>query len=251
MARSRAKRADKPNPRVERNYSKGRQMDNIIKFNDSPKTKKRVEIIPRNVQQEQYLVTLEDPTKDIVIAVGPAGCGKSLIATMFAIRELRMGNIEKVVISRPNIAVDDKDIGFLPGDIFSKMSPWMMPILDVFFEYYSKMEVQNMLEEGVIEMVPLAFIRGRTFKNSFIILDEAQNTTKTSIMSALTRVGDNSRMVVTGDLEQSDRGKVNGLSDFLSRINNSITRRINVINFTQKDVERHPVVKEVLDLYNQ
>lgn len=259
MAKSRAKRADKFNPRQDRNrtpndygrasrYSEsGDSRNNIISLNSIKKaTKRTVDIVPRNIQQENLVVALADSRKHIVFATGPAGCGKTLLATLAAIKALKSGEVEKIVITRPNVAVDDKDIGFLPGDILKKMTPWMMPILDVFAEYYSQAEVQYMLEENIIEMVPIAFIRGRTFKNAFVLVDEAQGTTANSMLSILTRIGENSKMVVTGDLAQSDRGKDNGLADFLNRFASADSDHIEVINFTKKDVERHPVVKELL-----
>lgn len=255
----RAKRATRPNPREERNYSETstkrstfrseRQPSNVIELsNFAPRPKKtRIDIIPRNIHQEDMVASLEDDSKNIVFAVGPAGCGKTLLATLHAIKLLKAGAVERIVITRPNVAVDDRDIGFLPGDILKKMTPWMMPILDVFAEYYTQEQIKYMLEENVIEMVPIAFIRGRTFKNAFILVDEAQGTTQNSMLSILTRIGENSKMVVTGDLAQSDRGMNNGLADFLARFESS--KHIDVIKFAKQDVERHPVVKELLDIY--
>jgi phosphate starvation-inducible PhoH-like protein len=162
---------------------------------------------------------------------------------------LNEGKYDKIVITRPNVAVDDKDIGFLPGDILAKMTPWMMPILDVFAEYYSQKEIVHMIEEKVIEIVPIAYIRGRTFKNSLIIVDEAQGTTTNSMLSILTRIGENSKMVVTGDIKQSDRGPTNGLADFLQRFESS--DHIELIKFRQQDIERHPVIEEILKLYGE
>jgi len=260
----RAKRAERPNPRQDRNYSEfrrntsnqrsnnksnSRSRNNVIELNFPQRQKKNhIDIVPRNINQEELIASLEDEEKNIVFAVGPAGCGKTLLATLHAIKCLKQGLVDRIVITRPNVAVDDKDIGYLPGDVLKKMTPWMMPILDVLAEYFNQAEIQAMLEEGVIEMVPIAFIRGRTFKNAYILVDEAQGTTINSMMSILTRIGENSKMVVTGDLAQSDRGKDNGLADFLDRFQNS--RHIDVIRFQKGDVERHPVVKEVLEIYN-
>jgi phosphate starvation-inducible PhoH-like protein len=257
VARQRAKRANRPNPREDRNYGVAvaapkrqhkERASNVIELNFPQKPKKqRIDIVPRNLNQEELVASLEDVNKHIVFAVGPAGCGKTLLATLHAIKCLKAGLVEKIVITRPNVAVDDKDIGYLPGDIMKKMTPWMMPILDVFSEYYTQLEITHMLEENVIEMVPIAFIRGRTFKNAYVLVDEAQGTTANSMLSILTRIGENSKMVVTGDLAQSDRGKDNGLADFLSRFQGS--NHIDVIQFGRQDVERHPVVKELLGIY--
>jgi phosphate starvation-inducible protein PhoH and related proteins len=257
----RAKRATRANPRQDRNLSfndYGREYrykknqnnlkDNVIEISNFRKsTKRTVEIVPRNVNQEDLVFALADPSQYIVFATGPAGCGKTLLATLAAIKALKAGEIEKIVITRPNVAVDDKDIGFLPGDIIQKMTPWMLPIIDAFSEYYTKSEITAMLEEGIIEMIPVAYMRGRTFKHSFIIFDEAQNSTPTSMLSVLTRIGENSKMVVTGDIKQGDRGPNNGLADFLKRFENS--SNISVIKFDDKDVERHPIIKEVLNMY--
>ena len=255
---NRAKGANRANPRADRNigapsarggrYQQQDRTSNVIELNFPTKPKKqRVDIVPRNLSQENLVASLEDPSKYVTFAVGPAGTGKTLLATMHAIKCFKAGLVEKIVITRPNVAVDDRDIGYLPGDILKKMTPWMMPVLDVFAEYFTQPEIQAMLEENIIEMVPIAFIRGRTFKNAYILVDEAQGTTPNSLLSILTRIGEGSQMVVTGDLAQSDRGKDNGLADFLERFESS--KHIDVIKFARQDVERHPVVKELLGIY--
>lgn len=256
---NRAKGANRANPRADRNvgatpgarggrYQQQDRTSNVIELNFPQKPKKsRVDIVPRNLTQEKLVASLENPNKHVVFAVGPAGTGKTLLATMHAIKCYKAGLVEKIVITRPNVAVDDKDIGYLPGDILKKMTPWMMPVLDVFGEYFTQPEIQAMLEENIIEMVPIAFIRGRTFKNAYILVDEAQGTTPNSLLSILTRIGENSKMVVTGDLAQSDRGAENGLADFLNRFESS--NSIDVIKFARQDVERHQVVKELLGIY--
>lgn len=245
---TRAKRANKANPRVERNLYN--VQENVIELNlPQQRKRKKVDLLPRNVVQEEYIEALLDDRKHIVFAIGPAGTGKTKLATEAAIKGLNEGKYEKIVITRPNVAVDDKDIGFLPGDILAKMTPWMMPILDVFAEYYSQKEIVHMIEEKVIEIVPIAYIRGRTFKNALIIVDEAQGTTTNSMLSILTRIGENSKMVVTGDIKQSDRGPTNGLADFLQRFESS--DHIELIKFRQQDIERHPVIEEILKLYGE
>ena len=256
MARQpRAKGANRPNPRTDRNFGAmpgarsnrgGHQNVPDLNLPEKPK-KQRVEIVPRNLMQENLMAALDDPRKHVIFAVGPAGCGKTLLATMHAIKCFKAGLVEKIVITRPNVAVDDKDIGYLPGDILKKMTPWMMPVLDVFAEYFTQAEITYMLEENIVEMVPIAFIRGRTFKNAYVLVDEAQGTTANSMLSILTRIGEGSKMVVTGDLQQSDRGKDNGLADFLNRFQTS--PMIEVIRFAGGDVERHPVVRELLQIY--
>lgn len=259
MVANRAKRANRANPRQDRNeqpvqnnfkQKNGRQSNNTIEFSFLTKPKKtKVEIIPRNLSQETMVSSLNNRNKHIIFAIGPAGSGKTLLATLHAIKMLKEGIVEKIVVTRPNIAVDDKDIGFLPGDITKKMSPWMMPVLDVFAEYFSPAEIVYMLENGILELCPIAYIRGRTFKNSVVIFDEAQNSTPNSMLSVLTRIGENSKMIVTGDLRQGDRGKFNGLYDFTQRFKHS--KSIDVIHFGPNDVERHPVIKELIALYGE
>lgn len=228
----------------------GNLKENIVDINSFRKPpKKRVELIPKNLAQERYVDALENDNIDIVFACGYAGSGKTYLATLYAIQRLKEGAVEKIVITRPNIAVDDKDIGFLPGDILKKMAPWTRPVMDVLEEYFTVKEITAMVEENVIELVPLAHIRGRTFKKSIVILDEAQNTTPNSMLSALTRIGEGSKMVITGDTRQTDRGKSNGLSDFLEKFERS--GRIAVCHFDKKSVERHPVIGEILRIYGE
>ena len=236
---------------VTRGYNtNGNLKENIVDINSYRKAiKKKVELIPKNVAQERYIDALEDQNIDIVFACGYAGSGKTYLATLYAVQCLKDGTCDKIVITRPNIAVDDKDIGFLPGDILKKMAPWTRPVMDVLEEYFTVKEITAMIEENVIELVPLAHIRGRTFKNSIVILDEAQNTTSSSMLSALTRIGQGSKMIITGDTRQSDRGKSNGLQDFLDRFSSS--KKIAVCHFDKKSVERHPVIGEILRLYGE
>lgn len=224
--------------------------DNVVRIDQYQKqVKKKVSLLPKNLSQERYIVALENPNINIVFAVGYAGSGKTYLATLFAIQQLKAGQCDKIVVTRPNIAVDDKDIGFLPGDIMKKMAPWTKPVLDVFEEYYSVKEIAHMIEENIIELVPMAYLRGRTFKNAIILLDEAQNTTKNSMLSALTRIGENSKMIITGDIKQSDRGHNNGLTDFLGRFSSS--SNIAVCKFDKDSVERHPIITEILKLYGE
>jgi phosphate starvation-inducible PhoH-like protein len=224
--------------------------ENIVDINSYRKPiKQNVVLLPKNKAQEKYIDSLEDPNIYIVFGHGYAGSGKTYLATLYAIQCLKQQVVNKIVITRPNVAVDDRDIGYLPGDILKKMSPWTKPILDVFEEYYSTKEITQMIEENIIELVPMAYLRGRTFKNSIILLDEAQNTTPSSMLSALTRIGENSKLIITGDTKQSDRGKINGLSDFLHRFSNN--PHISVCYFDKQSIERHPVITDILKMYNE
>ena len=174
-----------------------------------------------------------------------------MLAVQMAIKLLKEGMINKIIVTRPAVSVDEEH-GFLPGDLNAKMAPWTRPIFDVFEDYYHPREIAGMLEDGVIEISPLAYMRGRTFKNAFVIADEMQNTTPSQMKMLLTRIGDNSRMVVTGDLNQADRPRENGLLEFCSLYGRGGDyRMIALARFETKDVERHPVVKEVLKIYNE
>ena len=224
--------------------------DNIINFPTFlPLKKKQVSLIPRNKHQETYVSKLNDSRKDIVFAVGPAGTGKTLLAVQAGIKYLQEGRVEKIVITRPAISVDE-DLGFLPGTLEEKMAPWTRPIFDVLLEYYQNKDIAKMLEEGVIEISPLAYMRGRTFKNSYIVADEMQNATKSQMKMLLTRLGENSKMVVTGDLAQADRLRDNGLMDFCNLIEQKQNlEHLDIVHFDKLDIERHNAVKEILDIY--
>lgn len=231
--------------------------DNTISFDSYKKRdqyyNKRVELIPKTLKQEEYINLLTDPQKFIVFSTGPAGTGKTMMAVLAAIRAFKMQEINKIVVTRPAVGVDDEKHGFLPGDLNAKMEPWTRPIMDVFQEYFSPKDITRMLEEQTIELAPLAFQRGRTFKNAWVILDEAQNVSVNQMKMALTRIGDGSKMVITGDLQQRDRKYVsdNGLNDFMERLAAQGSNRISVVQFARKDVMRHPVVEEVLSLYGE
>jgi len=212
---------------------------------------RKVEVLPKNMRQEDYLALLEDPRKNIVFAIGPAGTGKTLLACLLAIRELKAGRIDKIVITRPAVSVDEQH-GFLPGTLIEKMAPWTRPIFDVFEQYWAPKYIENMIEENVIEVAPLAYMRGRTFENSIILADEMQNATPSQMKMLLTRIGNNSRIFVTGDLNQHDRGfEANGLKDFVERLASTRSRMIGVVEFEQRDVERHVAVAEVLKIYGE
>jgi phosphate starvation-inducible protein PhoH and related proteins len=224
---------------------------NLIQIKPYLKRKQEVSIIPRNLSQETYLELLKNTKKSIVFAIGPAGTGKTMIAVQMAIKLLKEGVIKKIVVTRPAVSVDE-DHGFLPGTLNQKMEPWTRPIFDVFEEYFHPREIQEMLEDGIIEISPLAYMRGRTFKNSFIVADEMQNATPSQMKMLLTRIGDYSRMVVTGDLNQADRPMENGLLEFCNLYGQGGDyRMIAMAKFETKDIERHPVVQEVLKIYKE
>jgi phosphate starvation-inducible PhoH-like protein len=215
-----------------------------------PQKKQRVHVTPRNPNQEEYLSKLLDHSKNIVFALGPAGTGKTLIACQVGIKLFKEGLVDKIVVTRPAVSVDEEH-GFLPGTLEQKMAPWTRPIFDVLSEYYYSREIENMIREGIIEISPLAYMRGRTFKDSYIIADEMQNATPNQMKMLLTRLGENSKMVVTGDLRQADKLEDNGLLDFCSRLedNSQRLKLLDIVKFDNRDIERHNAVKEVLKIY--
>jgi len=226
------------------------QASNVIKLVDKQYQKRpRVQLYPKNLSQEDYLLKLNDPKKMIVFATGPAGTGKTMLAVQWAIDQLKYGDATKIIITRPAVSVDEEH-GFLPGDLNEKMAPWTRPIFDVIAENYNAKEIEHMVAEGIIETSPLAYMRGRTFKNAVVIADEMQNTTPSQMKMLLTRLGQGSKMVVTGDLQQADRPSNNGLLEFLKLYNNFENHRyVDICHFTVDDVERHEAVKEILAIY--
>jgi len=226
--------------------------NNVVNMDNYITRKKSVVLIPRNLNQETYIEQLLNPSNTIVFGVGPAGTGKTMLAVVSAIKELKAKTIERIVVTRPAVGVDDEKHGFLPGDLNAKMAPWTRPIFDVIQEYYSPQETAKMIEDGIIEISPLAFMRGRTFKNCYIIADEMQNATPNQMKMLLTRIGDDSRMVVTGDVQQTDRRESeNGLIDFGKLYEKFGTSKfIRMVKFTHNDIERHPAVSEILTIYN-
>jgi phosphate starvation-inducible PhoH-like protein len=215
-----------------------------------PKNANIVLYTPKTLNQKEYLKYLNNDNTKIIISTGPAGCGKTLFACQKAIIDLKSEEINKIIITRPVVSVDE-ELGFLPGNIVKKMDPWTRPIFDLFLEHYSKTELDLMLMNGKIEICPLAFMRGRTFKNSFIIADEMQNSSPNQMKMLATRLGEKSRMVITGDLQQTDITKENGLHDFVNRLEkfNTNIEMIKLIKMNNDDIERSEVVKTVIEIY--
>jgi phosphate starvation-inducible PhoH-like protein len=208
--------------------------------------------LPKTLNQQTYVEHMKNRNVSVIFGVGPAGSGKTLFACSSAIQELKQGYVERIIITRPIISVDE-DLGFLPGSIEQKMNPWTRPIFDIFSEFISLSEIKHMVDNGVIEISPLAFMRGRTFKRSFIIADEMQNSSPKQMKMLLTRLGDDSRMVVTGDLKQSDRSNDNGLYDFINRLqmfeSTNLNSSIQYVELNDNDIQRSAVVTNVLKIY--
>lgn len=229
------------------------QVINFDQAKDSYNLKRaaKVDLIPRNSAQDLYVAELLNVDNKIVIATGPAGTGKTLLAVLRAVQALKNGEIKRIVVTRPAVSVDEQH-GFLPGDLQAKMAPWTRPIFDILEEYWSPTEINAMIEDRVIEISPLAYMRGRTFKNCYIIADEMQNATIEQMKMLLTRPGSGTWMAVTGDPEQHDRGfDKNGLLDFTSRIDGWDVHGIASCSFTRQHVERDPIVEAVLTIYGE
>lgn len=226
---------------------------NTINFNDFGQQRKQIQLIPKSRNQEAYIDLLNDESKMIVFATGPAGTGKTMLAVLAGIKALRAGAVSRLVVTRPAVGVDDEKHGFLPGTLNQKMEPWTRPIMDVMQEYYRPQDITRMLEDQVIEISPLAYMRGRTFKNAWIIADEMQNATPGQMKMLLTRLGENSKLVVTGDTQQADRrDPENGLLDFKSLVTDyGKCEYVAGVQFQSKDIARHPAVAEVLKIYKE
>ena len=205
---------------------------------------------PKNESQARYNQLLRNKNKKIVVANGPAGTGKTLFATEYGVKNFLTNTYEKLIFTRPSVSVDE-DLGYLPGTLEEKMAPWVRPIYDILYKFISPKDVGLLIEEKIIEISPLGFMRGRTFKNCWIIADEMQNSTISQMKMLLTRLGENTRLAITGDLEQHDKlYEVNGLDDFLQRMKGKRSSSITRFEFDREDIQREPVVKEVLDIYS-
>jgi len=209
---------------------------------------------PRTENQGLYVKYLCNKDIPIVIGVGPAGSGKTLFACNQAVLALKSGAVDKIILTRPVVPVEE-DIGFLPGSLINKMDPWTRPIFDILLEFYQQKDIDGMLHSGALEISPLAYMRGRTFKRAFVIADEMQNSSPNQMLMLTTRIGDGSKLVITGDLKQSDRGINNGLADIMNKIKSYRDFRhdeelgIRIVEMAGKDIQRSPIVAKLLDIY--
>ncbi len=201
-------------------------------------------LVGKNRNQERYLKAMGSST--IVFGTGPAGVGKTYLATAFAADELLGGHIDQIIVTRPAIEAGES-LGFLPGEIDEKFDPYLQPFKDVLYRRLGKSHTENLIKNGRIEATPLAYIRGRTFRNAIIILDEAQNTTPEQMKMFLTRIGENSTMIINGDLRQSDIKGPNGLADALNRLGD--VDGIRVVEFERKDIVRHGIIQDIIEAY--
>tara|TARA_Y100000590_G_scaffold249067_1_gene279873 strand:- start:2300 stop:3316 length:1017 start_codon:yes stop_codon:yes gene_type:complete len=211
------------------------------------KTPKR-SVIPRTKKQKEYVKALK--TKQIIMSLGPAGTGKTYLAVAVALTMLLEKKVERIILSRPAVEAGER-LGFLPGDMKEKIDPYLRPLYDSLHDLFDYEKIQRKIENGEIEIAPLAFMRGRTLKNSFAILDEAQNATRTQIKMFLTRIGENSKLVVNGDPSQIDLPNKNYSGLIESQKILKGIKEISIINFDHNDVIRHPLVTKIVEAYQK
>jgi phosphate starvation-inducible PhoH-like protein len=229
-----------------------KSQENTIRFEPArPQRQREIELIPRSRNQERLVMALLAAEQHIVVTAGPAGTGKTYLAMLAAVQAFREGSCKRIVLTRPAIGVEDERHGFLPGDLNQKMDPWVRPLTDILREYYRPQDIADMLQEQTIEIAPLAFMRGRTFKDSYIIADEMQNATPSQVKMLMTRIGEGSKIVITGDVEQADRNRGNnGLMDLCQRLQEGGVKGIAVCHLDNQDIQRHRIIDSVLKLYS-
>jgi phosphate starvation-inducible protein PhoH and related proteins len=212
------------------------------------RTRRGEEIRAKTFRQREYIDVLRK--NDLIFCTGPAGTGKTFLAVVVAVQALLANQFEKLILTRPAVEAGEK-LGFLPGDLQQKVNPYLRPLYDAINEFIDPEKVPNLIERGVIEVAPLAYMRGRTLNNAFVIVDEAQNTTPAQIKMVLTRLGFRSRMVITGDMTQTDLplNQQSGLAVALHVLKN--VEGIEFCEFSQKDVVRHPLVQRIVAAYEQ
>ncbi len=229
------------------------QVENTIQFTQVQPRQSRqrpVDLIPRTRNQERLVLALQDESQSIVVTAGPAGTGKTYLAVLAAVQAFRAGEVDRIVLTRPAVEVAGEKHGFLPGDLNQKMDPWVRPVTDILREYYRPQDIVAMIQEQKIEIAPLAFMRGRTFKSAYIIADEMQNATPSQCKMLMTRIGEGSKIVITGDVEQADRNRGNnGLMDLCQRLQKGGVTGIAVCHLDNRDIQRHRIIDSVLKLY--
>ncbi len=231
------------------NLADNNQLEYFFKLHEVVvgKTKSGRVISPKTLGQLEYINALRQ--YDITFGIGPAGTGKTYLAVVYAVTKLREGSVKKIILTRPAVEAGES-LGFLPGDLKEKIDPYLRPLYDALFDMLGQENAEKMMEKGIIEVAPLAYMRGRTLEDAYIILDEAQNTTLMQLKMFLTRLGFRSKMAITGDITQIDlRGNQSGLTraqDILSSIKN-----IGFVTLSSKDVSRHPLVQAIIDAFEK
>ena len=219
-------------------------------------------ILPKSPGQEEYINDLNNNKIKILLGIGPAGTGKTFLACQYAIKMLNLNIIDKIILTRPLVSADE-ELGFLPGNIIKKMDPWTKPLYDALKESLSGKDISSYCKKEIIEICPLAYMRGRTFKNSLIIADEMQNSTPNQMYMLASRLGTNSKLIITGDLLQSDLKEQNGLVDITSRINQYTSviynnnekefinnMNIKICSLRKNDIQRSEIVSNIINLYD-
>ena len=211
------------------------------------KTYQGKSIYPKTLKQREYVQALAK--NELVFGVGPAGTGKTYLAVVYAVSLLKKGVCKKLILTRPAVEAGES-LGFLPGDLKEKVDPYLRPLYDALYDMLGEETAKNYIERGIIEIAPLAYMRGRTFENCVAILDEAQNTTQMQMKMFLTRLGFNSKMIITGDITQIDlpNGKKSGLVEACNILKN--VKNIQIVEFEKHDVVRHPLVQLIIEKYD-
>ena len=243
---------NKENHIINNTFQERNSRSNVVAINPNNirRSNKPINLVPKTINQETYILALQNPDTDVVVAHGPAGTGKTYLAVLAAIAALREGEAERIVLCRPKVAVDDEDYGFLPGDLNAKIAPWVKPITDILREYYGARELEYLIQEEFLEFAPLGMMRGRTMRNCWVILDESQNASPAQLKMLLTRIGNGSKIVITGDTEQADRrDPENGLMDLKERLSARPVGGIESCEFTMRDVQRHRLIWDIINLY--
>lgn len=247
-ARKQGIRIRTPDFRNMLNRASSGKLEEIVQVFENPIVinLKRKSIVPKNINQKRYLKFIGK--NDIVFGIGPAGTGKTYLAVAAALKALQDKSIEKIILTRPAVEAGEA-LGFLPGDLQEKLLPYLRPLYDAMYDMLGAEETMKLIERNVIEIAPLAYMRGRTLANAFVILDEAQNTTIEQMMMFLTRLGENSRMIITGDITQVDlpRNKKSGLKSAMEILEG--IEGIKLFHFEAGDVVRHRLVTQIIQAY--
>jgi phosphate starvation-inducible PhoH-like protein len=230
-------------------------MTSLTRFGFTAKITKKGYTYNKFDLHDSYRSLINNLDIPLLLCTGPPGTGKTMIACIETIQLLKEKKIEKIVITRPTKTVDE-DLGFLPGSLSEKLHPFMIPIYDNFMEYFTKQQINTMVQNHILEIAPLAYMRGRTFKNTVVIADEMQNSSKNQFKMLLTRIGENSKIIVTGDLKQNDLNDDNGLNEFTDLLEKKyggsddyINNGIGWIKFDNSYIRRHSIIEKILDIY--